>query len=149
LLSATTQLGVATTNQLAAGRYGSATIVGDGLSAGVESAVGQRVPSVARWSGSNQYETAVQVAANSVLEGSLSWSYVGIARGDIFPDALCGGALCGKQGGVILLTEPNALDPAVSNALQAHTADVTHCEIYGSDKAITAAVYNQISAILH
>ena len=149
LLSATTQLGDATTKQLATGHYGSATVVGGGLSAGVENAVRGRVPSVGRWAGSNQYDTAVAVAANSVLEGSLSWSYVGIARGDIFPDALCGGALCGKQGGVILLTPPDALDLAVSNALQAHTADVQHCEIYGSDKAITAAVYNQITTILH
>lgn len=149
LLSPSSRLGDATIKQLAAGRYASATLVGGGLSAGVQNAVAQRVPSVDRWSGTDAYDTAVQVAANSVLEGSLSWSYVGVARGDIFPDALCGGALCGKQSGVILLTQPTVLNPAVSNALQAHTADVARCEVYGSDKAINAAVYNQITAILH
>jgi hypothetical protein len=81
---------------LTAARYSSATLIGGGLSSRVESGVRERVRSVGRWAGANQYDTAVQVAANSVLEGSLSWGYVGIARGDIFPDALCGGALCGK-----------------------------------------------------
>jgi putative cell wall-binding protein len=149
LLSSTSKLRASTAQQLAAAHYSSATLIGAGLSAAVESGVRGRVPSVNRWSGSNQYDTAVQVASNAVLEGSLSWSYIGVARGDIFPDALCGGALCGKQGGVILLTPPNTLDPGVANALQAHMADVARCEIYGSDKAIKAGVFDQISAIFH
>jgi hypothetical protein len=149
LLSGSGTLYSSTAYRLTAARYKSATLIGGGLSSRVESGVRQRVGSVGRWAGSNQYDTAVQVAANSVLEGSLSWGYVGIARGDIFPDALCGGALCGKQGGVILLTPPNSLHPGVANALQAHMADVARCEIYGSSKAISPAVYTQIGTIFH
>lgn len=147
LLSGSGTLYPSTAYRLTAGRYSSATLIGGGLSSRVESGVRQRVKSVGRWAGANQYDTAVQVAANSALEGSLSWGYVGIARGDIFPDALCGGALCGKKAGVILLTPPKSLYPAVSNALRAHMSDVARCEIYGSDKAVSATVYNQINAI--
>jgi putative cell wall-binding protein len=147
LLSGSGTLYPSTAYRLTAARYSSATLIGGGLSSRVESGVKERVRSVGRWAGANQYDTAVQVAANSVLEGSLSWGYVGIARGDIFPDALCGGALCGKKAGVILLTPSKSLHPSVANALQAHMSDVARCEIYGSDKAVTAAVFNQINAI--
>jgi putative cell wall-binding protein len=149
LLSTSGSLWPSTAKRLSAARYSSATLIGNGLSAGVESGIRSRVATVTRWTGTDQYSTSVVVAANSVLEGALSWSYVGIARGDIFPDALCGGALCGKKGGVILLTQPKSLDPRVSSTLQAHTADVDRCEIYGSNKAITTNVYNQIWAIFH
>jgi putative cell wall-binding protein len=147
LLSGSGTLYPSTAYRLTAARYQSATLIGGGLSSRVESGVRQHVRSVGRWAGANQYDTAVQVAANSALEGSLSWGYVGIARGDIFPDALCGGALCGKKAGVILLTPSKSLYPGVANALQAHMSDVARCEIYGSDKAVTAAVFNQINAI--
>jgi putative cell wall-binding protein len=149
LLSSARTLTPSTAKRLSAARYTKATLIGNGLSAAVENGVRSRVATVTRWAGTDQYSTSVQVAANSVLEGSLSWSYVGIARGDIFPDALCGAALCGKKGGVILLTQPKSLDPRVSGALQAHVGDVTRCEIYGSSKAVTTAVYNQIWAIFH
>jgi putative cell wall-binding protein len=147
LLSGSGTLYPSTAYRLTAARYSSATLIGGGLSSRVESGVRERVRSVGRWAGANQYDTAVQVAANSALEGSLSWGYVGIARGDIFPDALCGGALCGKKAGVILLTPSKSLYPGVANALQAHMSDVARCEIYGSDKAVAAAVFNQINAI--
>lgn len=149
LLSGTDKLRDSTAAQLTSAHYGSATIVGGGMNSRAENGVRNRVPAVDRWEGSNQYDTSVQVAALSVLGGTESWSYVGIARGDIFPDALCGGVLAGKQRGVILLTPPGALDSGVADALTAHTADVRRCEVYGSDQAISAAVYNQITAIFH
>lgn len=149
LLSTNGSLWPSTARRLTAGRYSSATVIGNGLSTGVEDGVRVRVGTVNRWAGTDQYSTSVLVASNSVLEGAVSWGYVGIARGDIFPDALCGGALCGKMGGVIMLTQPRSLDPRVASALEAHTADVARCEIYGSDKAVSASVYNQIWAIFH
>lgn len=88
-------------------------------------------------------------AAISVQSGLLSWEYVGVARADIFPEALCGGSLAGKQGGVILLTPSKTLDPAVANAMAAHTADVKRCEIYGGTNAISAGVFDEIRTIFH
>jgi putative cell wall-binding protein len=149
LLSGTDKLWDSTAAQITSARYRSATIIGGGMNSRAEQGVRNRVPAVDRWAGSNQYDTSVQVAAISVNDGTESWGYVGIARGDIFPDALCGGVLAGKQRGVILLTPPAALDAAVADALTAHTADVRRCEVYGSDQAVSAAVYNQISTIFH
>jgi putative cell wall-binding protein len=149
LLSTSTKLYDNTAKQLTTAHYSYATIIGDGLNATVEGGVRNRVPSVDRWAGVNAADTSVNVAAASVQSGGETWGYVGLARGDIFPDALCGGVLAGEQRGVILLTPPKSLDPSVSNALTAHAADVRRCEIYGSPAAISPTVYNQISAIFH
>jgi putative cell wall-binding protein len=149
LLTPTRKLWPSTGKRLSAARYGSVTIVGGGVSSGVASAIRKRAKNVDRWAGSGAAGTSVAVAAISVQSGLLSWKYVGVARADIFPDALCGGSLAGKQGGVILLTPSKTLDPAVANAMAAHTADVKRCEIYGGTNAISASVFDQIRTIFH
>ena len=149
LLSGNTTLRKSTASRLTAAHYGSATVIGGGLSSRVESEIRRRVGAVDRWAGAGPCGTSVQVAATAVLGGALSWKYVGVARCDIFPDALCGGALAGRQGGVILLTPSRSLDPAVANAMAAHTADVKRCDVYGATDAISPAVFDQIRAIFH
>jgi putative cell wall-binding protein len=149
LLTPTNKLWPTTKTRLTSARYKSAIIVGGAMSAGTMTSIRNRVPAVDVWSGNGTYDTAVQVAARETLGGELSWKYVGIARGDIFPDALCGGAVAGKNGGVILLTPSKSLAPEVANALAAHTADVEKCDIYGSNVAICDAVKTQIETILH
>jgi putative cell wall-binding protein len=137
-----------TAKRLSAGRYKSAVVVGGSMSASTLGSIKNRLgvaPEV--WAGSGASDTSVQVAAREVLDGALSWKYVGLARSDIFPDALCGGAVAGKQGGVILLTPPTSLDAGVANALTAHTADIARCEIYGSRFAISNGVMGQVQAI--
>ena len=57
---------------------------------------------VSRISGNNAYETADLFATWSVKHG-MSWSNLGIATVGSHYDALTGGALCGKLGGVLLL----------------------------------------------
>jgi len=123
--------------------------VGDSISPQTMGGIKNRVPAVDTWAGNGPYDTAVQVAAHEVLSGALSWKYVGIARGDIFPDALCGGAIAGKHGGVILLTPSTTLSPEVSNALSAHTADVQLCDIYGSSIAVGDSVKSAIESLFH
>ena len=149
LLTPTRKLWSSTGKRLASARYKSATIVGGGISSGVARTIRKRVKTLDRWAGAGPSGTSVQVAAISVLSGSLSWKYIGVARSDIYPDAVCGGSLAGKQGGVILLTPPKTLDLAVANAMAAHTADVKRCEIYGGPNAISADVFDQIRAIFH
>ena len=149
LLSGNNVLHDSTAAQLTSVKYAYATVIGGGLSSRTENGVRNRIGTVDRWAGVDQYDTSVQVAAASVLTGAESWKYVGVARGDLFPDALCGGVLAGKQDGVILLTPPTTLDSRVANALTAHTADCRRCEIYGSDQAISSAVFNLIGTIFH
>lgn len=135
--------------RLAQAKYQSAVIVGNVGHRPVTS-IQARVPAVTLWGGRNPYDTSVQVSANEVLDGSgVSWGYIGVARGDIFPDALCGGAVAGSHHGVILLTPPTSLYPEVADTLTAHAGDVSTCEVYGGVSAVSAGVYNRIYAILH
>ena len=97
LLTTTRKLWPSTGTRLAAAHYRSVTIVGSGISSKVASSIRRRAKSVDRWAGSGAAGTSVAVAAISVQSGLLSWKYVGVARADIFPDALCGGSLAGKQ----------------------------------------------------
>ena len=62
-----------------------------------------------RWAGTTRYETARAVAEKGVEEGFASWSYVGVATGENFPDALAGGVAAGSSYGVIALTGSTAL----------------------------------------
>ena len=147
LLSTTNKLWATTAARLSAAHYKSAVVVGGSMSARTMTSIRNRIGSVDTWAGNGPYDTAVQVAAHEVLSGALSWKYVGIARGDLFPDALCGGAVAGRRGGVILLTPPTVLSPAVSNALSAHTADVQLCDIYGSSIAVTDSVKRAVESL--
>ena len=149
LLTTTGKLRPSTAARLSAARYKSAVVVGDSISPQTMGGIKSRVSAVDTWAGNGPYDTAVQVAAHEVLSGALSWKYVGIARGDIFPDALCGGAIAGKHGGVILLTPSTTLSPEVSNALSAHTADVQLCDIYGSSIAVGDSVKSAIESLFH
>jgi putative cell wall-binding protein len=149
LLTPTDELRRSTALRLSSAKYRSAIIVGGSISSRAQSGIRGRIGSVDVWAGNGPYDTAVQVAAREVLSGELSWKYVGIARGDIFPDALCGGAVAGKHGGVILLTPSDALAPEVANALSAHTADVELCDIYGSNVAVGDGVKTQIETLFH
>jgi hypothetical protein len=149
LLTPTKGLWKSTASRLSAAHYKSAVVVGSSMSGTVQNGIKKRVPAVEVWGGNGAYDTAVQVAAHEVLDGTLSWKYVGVSRGDIFPDALCGGAIAGKAGGVILLTQPSSLDPGVADAMTAHAADVKRCEIYGSHYAVSDGVMSEIQAIFH
>ncbi|MDR3685607.1 MAG: cell wall-binding repeat-containing protein [Coriobacteriia bacterium] len=149
LLSPTNKLWPTTAARLSAAHYKSAVVVGGAMSQRTMNGIRNRIGAVDSWAGGDPYDTAVEVAAHEVLTGALSWKYVGIARGDIFPDALCGGAIAGKHGGVILLTPSSALAPEVANALSAHTADIQLCDIYGSNIAVGDAIKSQIESLLH
>jgi putative cell wall-binding protein len=149
LLTSTSKLGKSTGLRLTAGHYKSAVVVGGSISGGTLGSIRNRVGAVDVWAGSGTYDTAVQVASHEILSGTLSWKYVGIARGDIFPDALCGGAAAGKRGGVILLTPSTNLAPEVGDTLAAHTADVQMCDILGSNIAVNDGIKLAIEALFH
>lgn len=150
LLTTTGKLWPTTAARISAAHYTSAVIVGGSMASATRGSITKRIGAAPEvWSGNGTCDTAVQVAAREVLDGALSWKYVGIARSDIFPDALCGGAIAGKQGGVILLTPSKKLDAGVANALAAHTADVARCEVFGSSVAVANSVMTQIQTIFH
>lgn len=128
--------------------YRNGVIVGY-VSGSTAASISRYIPAVEQWTGVDDYDASVVAAAHEVLKGGVTWAYVGIARGDAFPDALCGGVVAGRRGGVIMLTPPTSLYPGVGDALTVHAGEISLCEVYGSPAAISDDVYNRISAALH
>ena len=149
LLTPTYVLAGATRTELERGGYTSVRIAGGegSVSPRVARQVAKLVPDTARWGGATRYEVAVNVATQAVAQGSNSWAYVGIAKGTVFSDALCGGVAAGNRGGIILLTAPEPLTSVTSNALNAHVGDVRECDVYGGEGSITPLTYDQIHGI--
>lgn len=101
-----------------------------------------------RWWGADRYATALAVAegAESRLWGD--WSFVGIATGRNFPDALGGGAAAGAHGGMLLLTAPDSLSQVTQTALETHADVVEEVQVFGGPAAVHDAVYDAIVALL-
>ncbi len=63
---------------------------------------------------------------------------VGIARADLFPDSLTGGAHIGQFGGPVVLTFPEQLSEAHTQRYLCYTADtIDHGYIYGGTAAVS------------
>lgn len=69
---------------------------------------------VVRWAGSNRFETAAKISANTFGAG-VPVAYLATAA--TFPDALAGGAVAGKVGGPILLVERGSVPWATAKEL--------------------------------
>jgi putative cell wall-binding protein len=149
LLVRPTSMPPATRAALAAGRYGGAGIAGGTASVppGIEAEIRRYTGSVTRWGGANRYDTAVAVASAGSAYKTNSWGYVGVAKGTVFSDALCGGVAAGKAGGVILLTATQPLTQVTADALAAHAGDVRTCDVFGGPVSVAPSTFDQIRAI--
>ncbi len=124
---------------------GGTSAVNGAVFADVDSIVG----TVERKDGADRYATALNFATFVVDDlGEASWAQVGLATGVNFPDALSGGAAMGSRGGVLLLTPPDALNPAVGAKLTDEAAGIERVSIFGGTAAVSAAVRSQVEAIL-
>jgi len=129
----------------------------DGVIAGSESAVAAGVKTdlegmvsgaVVRVGGTDRYATARAVADYGVAQGWGDYSYVGLATGTNYPDALGGGPVAGMRSGVLLLTRPDVLSPVVASAITANKATIDLVDIYGSTSAVSDAVRAAVEALL-
>jgi len=103
---------------------------------------------VTRLEGANRYATARSIAEYGVASAGLNWRCVAIATGENFPDALSGGVLQGRDGGVLLLTPSAAIAPECEAALVAHRASVSEVRYLGSDAAVRDTVRAAVQAAL-
>lgn len=103
---------------------------------------------VTRQAGTTRYATARMVAEYGVAQGWNSWSFVGVATGANFPDALAGGIGCGRMGGVLLLTDPKTFSPDCRNALTANVASIERVAIFGGTGAVSSGVASAIDALI-
>jgi len=80
--------------------------------------------------GNDRYHTSAMVAAYASSQG-LSFAHVALATGENYPDALVVGPYLAKDGGILLLTQTNAIPTPVADQLAAHRAGVTALDLVG------------------
>jgi putative cell wall-binding protein len=103
---------------------------------------------VERVFGVDRYATAANLAAWAIERGYCSKGFVGIATGANFPDALGGGAACGKSRGVLLLTSPTVLSEPANKFLTQYGNKYTQVQVFGSSSAVSDGVKTSIANAL-
>ncbi len=104
---------------------------------------------VVRLAGATRYETAVEVAEYGVGSAGLGWNRVGITTGELFPDALAGGALQGRARSVMLLTGTDSLPAETRAALTANKESISTVTYFGGDRAVSQDVRRAVARALH
>lgn len=100
---------------------------------------------VIRIGGVDRYETAGMIAdwttsADRSAAEQLNWEKPAIARGDIHPDSLTGGALQGRDRSIILLTPPTELGDQAYPRIAAHDGTIAEIRFFGNEYAIALDV---------
>jgi putative cell wall-binding protein len=125
---------------------GGEAAISEGVATAVQSVSGVFPPQ--RLWGADRYKTARAVAQAGV---DYYWGrphFVGIATGVSFPDALGGGAAAGQQGGVLLLTDPNALSSPTRGFCIQHSDDIEQIQVFGGTGAVSDDVPPALQAAL-
>lgn len=125
---------------------GSASAVSTGVADALDALTGVNTP--VRAGGATRYDTAIAVVEHAMAQGWGDASYIGVATGRNYPDALAGGPVAGASHGVMLLTDPDVLSAQTAAFLTAHKAEVGSCVVYGGTTAVTEPVRDAIAALL-
>jgi putative cell wall-binding protein len=113
------------------------------------SALAAGLGSATRLSGADRYSTCAIIAQYAVDHAGMSYDGLGVGVGTNFPDALAGGPLCAKAGGVMLLSTPTSLPGPVQSLLLANKAEIGTVHFLGGPSALTPAVRAQVTSILN
>lgn len=113
-----------------------------GGSNAVSTAVLTQLPAPERLSGSNRYETNIEIIKRFINELDLQTVY--IATGRTYPDALAGSVLASKsKSPVILVSSP--LDLATSSFIDLKGADIHQVTAFGGTSVISSSLLNKIT----
>ena len=146
-----TGLSEKTREALRTGGFERILVLGDGysVSAAVEaearSLAGLPESAVVRLGGEDRFATSVKVAewatsADRADHERLDFSNVAVTRGDKHADALAGGALQGRDGSVILLTDTrSAYGPALS-MVAGRSGEVGEIRFFGDEYSVDVPV---------
>ncbi|WP_146077259.1 cell wall-binding repeat-containing protein [Rathayibacter tritici] len=96
----------------------------------------------ARLAGTDRYATAVAVTASAFTDAA---PVVYLASGANWPDALSAGPAAAKQGGALLLTDPNVLPDVVAAELRRLAPQ--RIVVVGSSLSVSDAVFEQVAAL--
>jgi hypothetical protein len=99
----------------------------------------------ANLSGANRYVTNANVATWAIANAGLTFTHIGIATGDNYPDALASGPFLAKDNGLLLLSPLHGPLPPVTSALiTANRAAVQQVTFI----AMIEPVVSQVKALL-
>jgi putative cell wall-binding protein len=118
------------------------TVVGG--PAAVSDATAARLPATGRLGGANRYATAALLAGEAVASGA-DPDDVLVAAGRQFPDALAAGPVAAARGGVLLLSERDALPAETAAAVRSRAQTLTWLRVAGGPAALTEPL---VSALL-
>jgi uncharacterized repeat protein (TIGR02543 family) len=96
-------------------------------------------PTVTRWAGPDRYATSKAVLDGAIAKWGLNPTLVGLASGADFPDALVGGAAVGSRGGLLAITDPDALSVAATETISTYKDSLADVEIFGGPGTIRVA----------
>jgi putative cell wall-binding protein len=94
------------------------------------------------------YAQSVAVADRAVSSYGFSWSGVGIATGENYPDALGAAPVQGRAGNPLLYTQAASATSSVAAALAAHKFQISLLRYFGSTGAVSQGVRNGLEAAL-
>jgi putative cell wall-binding protein len=96
-----------------------------------------------RLGGANRFDTAA-LAAQAAVDAGADGDVVLVAAGHTFADALGAGPAVAAEGGVLLLTEPDALAPATRDWVGARTDTLDWLRVAGGPAAVSDAVVHAL-----
>lgn len=151
LLVAPDELPEATVDVIQAAGADRAIIVGG--SAAVQPKIATQVASLVsasdRIDGTDRYDTSANFSQWAVDNALADWASLGVATGELFPDALAGGAGIGTRGGVVLLTPATTMHSSIAEKLGDVGSTVMSLEVFGGEGAVSADVYDALMALVN
>lgn len=105
---------------------------------------------ITRLGGDDRSETTLTVALWCVEEQGMQYEKCGLATTNTFPDALTGGAFCGRNNAVVMLiSDENA--EAIGQMLAEANGETTLTRVYvfGGTEAVSAEAYDTMKAAFY
>ena len=151
LVSQDSDLDEAAKQAIANGGFTKVIIVGGTVSVSlraqgsVENIVGAN--NVERLWGENRYLTSKAISEYAIANEGMSTSYVSVASGSGFADALGGGAFCGSKNSVMLLVADDQTD-AASQVISANKSSIRQGYIFGGYVALSQAIEQTLNSLV-
>jgi putative cell wall-binding protein len=100
-----------------------------------------------RLAGADRYGTASAVADYGLGMGWVDTSFMGVASGQDFPDALSGGVAAGVMYGSMLLTRKTSLPSTTGGFVNFYANGDTDVRVFGGTATVSASVMDGIGTL--
>lgn len=100
---------------------------------------------VTRAGGADRIATAVALADQAIARRGAQPARILVASARAFPDGLAAGAVAGRDGGVVVLSEPDTLPDATAEWLSEHLG--LPVAVVGGEAALSESVRDDITAV--